>query len=234
MRIAAIGDLHCGVDDACDVARLLEDVDAAADVLVLAGDLTNLGLIEEMERLVGELQRFSLPKVAVVGNHDHENGQIELLVPMLQSAGVKVLDGDVWDTDGVSFVGSMGCCGGFGKHRLQPFGEAVLKRFVQASVDEVVRLEQALARAGAGRRVVVLHYAPVAETLDGEDREIYPWLGFSPLGDAVDRHGADIVLHGHAHNGSAEGLTPGGIPVRNVCHQVLRRASQRSYLLFDI
>jgi hypothetical protein len=233
MRVAAIGDLHCRLDGRGQVTRLLKGVDAEADVLVVAGDLTNLGLIEEMELLVEELGRFALPKVAVVGNHDHENGQIELLVPMLRDAGVHVLDAEVWETGGVAFVGTMGCCGGFGEHRLQPFGEAVLKRFVQASVDEVVRLERALARAGADRKVAVLHYAPVAGTLRGEHPEIYPWLGFSPLGDAIDRQGADLVVHGHAHNGAAEGRTPGGIPVRNVCHQVLRR-SGRPYALFDV
>ena len=153
---------------------------------------------------------------------------------MGEGAGILVLDGDVWEHDGVEFVGIKGFCGGFGGHRLQPFGERLLKTFIHHSIAEVVRLEAALGQLRGERRVAVLHYAPIAETLRGEHPEIYPFLGFSLLADALDRHGVNVIVHGHAHHGSPHGRTPGGIPVHNVSRQVLSREYQQAYLLFEI
>jgi Icc-related predicted phosphoesterase len=234
MRVAAIGDLHCRASSHGRIGQLLEGVQSEAEVLVMAGDLTNLGLSEEMEALLAELDRFDMPKVAVTGNHDHENDQSELLVHMMVSAGIHVLEGDVWEFDGVEFVGVKGFCGGFGRHRLQPFGERLLKTFIHHSIAEVVRLESALERCRSERRVAVLHYAPIAATLKGEHPEIYPFLGFSLLADALDRHGVDVVVHGHAHHGSLKGATPGGIPVHNVSRHVRTRRHRSAYLLIDV
>lgn len=234
MRVAAIGDLHCRAGSEGMVRRLLDGVEDEADVLLLAGDLTNLGLVEEMDQLLGELTAYHLPKLAVVGNHDHESDNVETLTAMMKDAGLVVLDGDVHELGGVEFVGMKGAWGGFGVHRLQPFGERLLKDYIMASVHEAARLEDALQRLHGDRRVALLHYAPVAATLQGECPEIYPFLGFSLLADALDRHGVDIVVHGHAHHGSPDGMTPGGIPVRNVSRYVLSRTLQRTYLVFDV
>jgi Icc-related predicted phosphoesterase len=234
VRVAAIGDLHCRVDSAAKMRHLLEGVDDHADVLVMAGDLTNLGLTEEMEVLLSELAYLRLPIVAVMGNHDHENDQIDVLNHMLVGAGAHVLDGDAWEHDGVGFVGIKGFLGGFAHHRLLPFGERLLKDFIHKSIDDVMRLENALEGLQCRRRVAVLHYAPISATLRGENREIYPFLGFSLLGDALDRHGVDMIVHGHAHHGSPSGSTPGGIPVHNVSRYVRLRRHRQAYDLFDV
>lgn len=234
MRVAAIGDLHCRAGSDGMIRRLLDGVDDEADVLLLAGDLTNLGLVEEMEQLLDELAAYRLPMLAVVGNHDHESDNVDELVGMMRTAGIVVLDGDVHEVDGVEFVGMKGTWGGFGVHRLQPFGERLLKDYIMASVHEAERLEDALQRLRGDRRVALLHYAPIAATLEGECPEVYPFLGFSLLADALDRHGVDIVVHGHAHHGALEGTTPGGIPVRNVSRYVLSRNRQRTYSVFEV
>ena len=234
MRVAAIGDLHCRAGSDGMVRRLLDGVEDEAEVLLLAGDLTNLGLVEEMEQLLDELSAYGMPKVAVVGNHDHESGNVDMLVAMMKEAGIVVLDGDVHELGGVEFVGMKGAWGGFGVHRLQPFGERLLKEYIMASIHEAGRLEDALQRLRGDRRVALLHYAPVAATLQGENPEIYPFLGFSLLADALDRHGVDIVVHGHAHHGSPEGSTPGGIPVRNVSRYVLSRTRHTTYCVFEV
>jgi hypothetical protein len=233
MKVAATGDLHCRVGSRGAIRRLLDGVEEA-DVLLLAGDLTNLGLAEEMEVLLAELEHLSPHKVAVTGNHDHESDQHDLLVHMMRSAGVHVLDADAWVFDGVEFIGAKGFCGGFGRHRLQPFGEGLLKTFIGASISEVVRLESALESSTSSRRVALLHYAPIPGTLEGEHPEVYPFLGFSLLGDALDRHGVDMIVHGHAHHGVPEGRTPGGIPVRNVSRYVLERHHGRAYTIFEV
>jgi uncharacterized protein len=234
MRVAALADLHCTTESRGEIRRMVEGVESSADVLVMAGDLTNVGLAAEMQVLLDELDHLSLPKVAVTGNHDHEGSQIETLVAMMRTAGWHVLDGDAWERDGVGFIGTKGFCGGFGDRRLMPFGEPLIKTFIQASIDEAARLEDALSRLETRHKVAVLHYAPIAGTLLGEDPQIYPFLGYSRLGDALDRYGADLIVHGHAHGGVPVGSTPGGIPVYNVSRYVLRRAGRGDYALLDV
>jgi Icc-related predicted phosphoesterase len=234
MRIAAIADLHCRTASVGKIAALLAGVEEEADVLLIAGDLTNLGLAEEMEVLLGELGQLSLPVLAVTGNHDHESDQAETLVQMLRGAGVHVVEGEAVELDGVGFAGAKGFCGGFGGHRLQPFGERMLKAFIHESIQEVVRLETALERLGTERKVALLHYSPVGETLRGEHPEIYPFLGFSLLADVLDRHDVNVAVHGHAHHGAPSGATPGGIPVYNVSRYVQDQYHGRPYRVFEV
>jgi hypothetical protein len=234
MRIAAIGDLHCTVDSRREIGRILEGVDRAADILLLAGDIANVGLIEEIMPLLEETRNIRIPIVAVLGNHDHENDQAELLINAMTKAGICVLDNTTCVVDGIGFIGTKGFCGGFGERRIQSFGERAIKAFVQASVDEAIQLERSLQELKTPRRVALLHYSPVKGTLEGESPEIYPFLGSSLLGDALDRHGVEIVFHGHAHHGSPSGYTEGGIPVHNVSRFVRSRDGQRRYHLFEI
>lgn len=234
MRIAALGDLHCKTTMEGEVKRLLGGVEREADLLILAGDLTNMGRADEMSVLLKDLHDFSLPIVAVLGNHDHENDNVELLVEMMTSRGIHVLNCTTFEFEGVGFVGTKGFCGGFGKQAVQPFGERALKAFVHASIGEAARLENALATLKTDQKIALLHYAPIAETLEGESREVYPFLGSSLLSAALDRYGVDLVVHGHAHNGSPEGRTQGGIPVHNVSRFVLTRHFGRPYKLFYI
>jgi hypothetical protein len=234
VRIAATGDLHCGVTSGSDMRRLLKDVKDQADVLLVAGDLTSLGLAEEMDVLLSEIERLTLPVAAVTGNHDHASDQADILIQMMRSAGVRVLEDDVWEHDGVGFAGAKGFAGGFGQYRLRSFGESVLKAFVREGVSEVMRLERSLAKLQTTSKVVLLHYSPIAATVVGEHPEIFPFLGYSLLGDALDRHSVDIAVHGHAHHGAMEGRTPGGVLVRNVAHQVLSRHTGAPYCLFDV
>ena len=181
------------------------------------------------------LAAVPLPVVAVLGNHDHESGRAEALSGLLRKGGVELLDGTAWELDGVGFAGVKGFGAGFAPHRLSAFGEAAIKQFVDVAVGEAAALEHALAALDTRRRVVVLHYSPIAATLAGEPPEIYPFLGDSLLEEVIDRHGADVVVHGHAHEGAAEGVTEGGIRVLNVSRQVLGRGRGGPvYVIFDV
>lgn len=235
MRVAALADLHCGVGGSAEMRRILDGVRGAADVVLLAGDLTNLGLLEEGEVLLEALGALGRPVVAVLGNHDHESGRAEELAALLRQGGVVLLDGTAWELDGVGFAGVKGFGGGFFPHRLSAFGEAEIKAFVDVAVGQAAALDRALAGLEARRRVVILHYSPIAATLAGEPPEIYPFLGDSLLEEVIDRHGADVVVHGHAHEGIPEGFTSGGIRVLNVSRQVLGRGpGSPSYVSFDL
>jgi uncharacterized protein len=223
MRIAAIADLHFTPQSYDHIREPLGRVREEADVLVIAGDLTNWGRPEEMESLLNALVRLRIPIVAVLGNHDYESGQESDLMRLMTSEGIKVLDGAGYEREGVGFAGTKGFLGGFGRGVLTSFGEPAIKAFVQAGVNEALKLERALLQVQqAEKRVVVLHYAPIPETLVGEPPEIFPYLGSSRLAEVVDRHGAALVFHGHAHHGRLEGRTPGGTPVYNVSLALLQ------------
>ncbi len=232
MRIAAIADLHCRVNST--ISSCLEGVEDQAEALIIAGDLTDAGLPAEMKVVLEELTHVSLPIVAVLGNHDHENGKEEELTRMLQDSGILVLEGNAVEIGGVGFAGTKGFCGGFDGRMVQPFGEKAIKDFIQTGIDEVMRLENAVTKLDSRKKVAVLHYAPIKTTLEGESPELFAFLGSSRLGAALDRHGVDVIVHGHAHNGSPEGRTERNIPVYNVCRFVQQRSSQRPYCVFEV
>jgi Icc-related predicted phosphoesterase len=235
MRIAATADLHFTPQSYAKLQDQFERVHDDADVLVLAGDLTNYGQPEEMEPLLNVLVRLRLPTVVVLGNHDYESGKENELCRMLTGAGIKVLDGTGYERDGVGFAGTKGFVGGFGRGVLTAFGEREIKDFVKASIDEAMKLERGMSQLRAQKRVIVVHYSPIAETVQGEAPEIFPFLGTSRMAEVIDRHGADLVLHGHAHHGKLDGRTAGGVPVHNVAITLLQAQSPASvYRVFDL
>lgn len=223
MRVAAVGDIHCRRDAAGTVAPLLAPVNDLADVLLLCGDLTDYGLLDEAHVLVKELASVKVPMIAVLGNHDVESGHTEDVTRMLTEAGVHVLDGEECVVHGVGFAGIKGFIGGFGRGTLGPWGEPVVKRFVQEAIDEALKLESALSRLRTERRVVLMHYAPIRETVQGEPVEIFAYLGCSRLAEPLGRLPVDVVFHGHAHHGTAEGVTATGVPVFNVALPLMKQ-----------
>jgi Icc-related predicted phosphoesterase len=235
MRVAATADLHFSPQRHATLAEQLGKVRDEADVLILAGDLTNYGQPAEMEQLLSVLVRVRVPTIAVLGNHDYESGAESSLMRMMTNEGIKVLDGTAYERDGVGFAGTKGFPGGFGRGVLTAFGEPQVKAFVQAAIDEALKLEKAMSQLRTDKRVVVLHYAPIGETVQGESPEIFPYLGTSRLGEVVDRHRADLVVHGHAHHGTASGKTTAGVPVHNVALHILQAADPKAvYKVFDV
>jgi Icc-related predicted phosphoesterase len=235
MRIAATADLHFTPASHSVLLDQLGKARDEADVLIIAGDLTNYGLPAEMEPLLNALVRLRVPTIAVLGNHDYESGKEGELVHMMTAGGIKVLDGTGYERDGVGFAGTKGFIGGFGRGVLTAFGEPEIKAFVKASIDEALKLERGLSQLRAGKRVVILHYSPIAATIHGEPPELYPFLGTSRLAEVIDRHGADLVLHGHAHHGTLDGRTTAGVPVRNVAITLLQgQQPPGAYRVFDV
>jgi Icc-related predicted phosphoesterase len=235
MRIAATADLHFSAQAQGLLKEQLGRVRDEADVLVVAGDLTNFGRPEEMEPLVNVLVRLRIPTIAVLGNHDYESGKETELIRIMTSEGIKVLDGTGYERDGVGFAGTKGFIGGFGRAVLTAFGEPEVKAFVKVSIDEALKLECAMSQLRTPKRVVVLHYAPITATVSGEAQEIYPYLGSSRLAEVVDRHGADLIIHGHAHHGSLNGKTTAGIPVHNVAITLLQaQEPATAYRVFEV
>jgi Icc-related predicted phosphoesterase len=222
VRIAAVGDLHVTRDARGKLQPLFSHVSARADVLLLCGDLTDFGLADEADVLVKELAAVGkVPVIAVLGNHDFESNQQSEVRRVLQDGGVTVLDGESCEVHGIGFAGAKGFMGGFGRRSLEPWGEPAVKDLVRESVSEALKLESALARLRTQERVAMLHYAPIAATVEGEPKEIFPYLGSSRLEEPLDRFRVTTVFHGHAHHGQLEGHTRGGAAVYNVALPLL-------------
>ena len=226
VRIAAVGDIHLGrAAHGPPIQTLFAQVAERADVLALCGDLTDRGDPEEGRQLGRALAAVGVPIVAVLGNHDHESGKVPELSRILSDAGVQVLDGgDAFEVHGIGVAGVKGFAGGFGRRALGPWGEESIKRFVREAVDEALKLETSLSKLRTERRVVLLHYSPIVGTVEGEPREIYAYLGSSRLEEPLMRYPADVVFHGHAHHGTLEGKTMGGVTVFNVSLALLQRS----------
>jgi uncharacterized protein len=233
MKVAAIADIHMKEDGAGSLRDLFTEISQAADVLVIAGDLTDLGKPEEAHLLSEELRACTVPVVGVLGNHDHEAGSADEVCAILREARMHLLEGQSVEIDGVGFVGVKGFAGGFGRFMLGSFGEPAIKAMVAESVSEAMRLENAMRQVRAERAVVVLHYAPIAETVAGEPPEIFPFLGSSRLAETIDRFRVSAVVHGHAHRGTYGGQTPGGQPVYNVATHV-EKPTGRPYALLEV
>ncbi len=223
VRIGAIADLHCTKLSQGQFQPIFSQVAAHVDLMLLGGDLTDYGLPEEAHILARELSSFKVPLIGVLGNHDYESGKVAEIRQILTDAGIKLLDGDACEVLGVGIAGGKGFGGGFGRGVLVPWGEEVVKVFVREAVEEAFKLESALARLRTPNRIALLHYSPIEATVEGEPREIFPFLGCGRLAEPLTRYPVSAVFHGHAHRGSPEGKVGESIPVYNVALPLLRR-----------
>jgi Icc-related predicted phosphoesterase len=223
VRLAALADLHCTRSSQGVFQRLFSEISASADVVAIGGDLTDYGLPEEAHVLAKEISSFiKIPVVAVLGNHDFESGKQDEVSRILSDVGVNMLSGDACEVRGVGFAGVRGFGGGFGRYALAPWGEETVKRFVHEALDEALKLESALTRLRMRHAVVLMHYAPIRATVEGEPVEIYPFLGSSRLEEPLLRYPVSAVFHGHAHHGTFEGRLRDNTPVYNVALPLLR------------
>lgn len=224
IRIAAVGDIHVKENEKGKWKDYFGNISNYADVLLLCGDLTDTGRKEEAQTLVRELETCSIPVLAVLGNHDYESGTDGEVKEVLKDA-LQLLDGNSVVVKGVGFAGVKGFAGGFNRYRMPAYGEEINKVFVQEVINEAFKLDmalQALEEQNISKKVAVLHYAPIEDTLIGEPVQIFSFLGSSYLVDPLENRNVDVAFHGHAHKGTLKGITPGGVPVYNVAVQVLR------------
>lgn len=238
-RIAAVGDLHIRDTDKGKWVEYFKEVSKNADILIICGDLTDTGDEAEAQVLADEMKACSIPVVCVLGNHDFEKSRHKLIRQILQKDSVHILDGEAIAIGEIGFAGVKGFGGGFENHMLSMFGEGAMKAFVQEAVDEALHLERALARLDANhnvkKKIAVLHYAPIKETVIGEAEALFPFLGCSRLAEPLHRANVAVAFHGHAHAGSLEGQTSNGIKVFNVSKPILlRHGFTHPYYLYEV
>ncbi|HKS98382.1 MAG TPA: metallophosphoesterase family protein [Rugosimonospora sp.] len=230
VRVAAIADTHLRKPVAGTFRTAFKELGGQADLLLLAGDLTNGGTLEEIDILGREVQDIPVPAIAVLGNHDHDEGHGDLMRSTLEGAGVRVLEGDAMALDvagvRVGIAGVMGGSGGFpgaGTYPAVDDGNPEHQARIRRGPEDARKLRAALDALDCDVPIALMHFSPVPDTLVGEPPQIYPGLGCHQLGAAVDGGGAHLAIHGHAHSGTENGQTPGGVPVRNVAYPVLRQ-----------
>jgi Icc-related predicted phosphoesterase len=238
-RIAAVGDIHIRENEKGKWTEYFKEASRKADVLLICGDLTDTGDEVEAQVLADELKACSIPVVAVLGNHDFEKGRHKLIRQIMQNNNVHVLDGEAVVIGDVGFAGVKGFGGGFDNYMLSMFGEGAMKAFVQEAVDEALHLERALARLDSDhkglRKIALMHYSPIKETVIGEPEVIHPFLGSSRLAEPLNRKQVLAAFHGHAHIGTLEGKTSAGVKVFNVSKPILQRAGfECPFYVFDL
>lgn len=233
-RIAAVADIHLGTQSRGTYRPALEGIAEQADVLLVGGDLTRHGTLDEARVVAAELQDPGVPVVVVLGNHDHHSDAQDEITAVLRDHGITVLEGDATVVPigeyTLGVAGTKGFGGGFAGKCASVFGERIMREFASHTVDLADALHEALCGLDTDVTVALTHYSPCSDTLHGEPAEIYPFLGSYLLGEAIDRCGADLAVHGHAHAGYERGTTPGGVRVRNVAQPVIRAP----YVVYDI
>lgn len=234
-RIAALSDIHVSSSLPNKYRDIFSSISDDAEILILCGDLTSTGSVEDAEVLASELTNCRIPVVAVLGNHDYDQAFHHEIHQTLENDMVTVLDGDHIEIGDIGFAGTIGFAGGFDKYMLNSFGEPPIKQFVQEAVNEQLKLERALAPLETKKKVVLLHYAPIRHTVKGEPTEIWPFLGSSRLLQPIENFNVDAVFHGHAHLGTYSAKTPKGIPVYNVAMPILEKMNkEKPYAIIEI
>jgi Icc-related predicted phosphoesterase len=226
IRVAAVGDIHVAPETVGRLRPHVQHLRERADVLLIAGDLTQHGRPEEAAVLAEELAFVRVPVFAVLGNHDYHLGAEAEIRRLLVAKGVRILEGEgeVVTVDGQSLgvAGTKGFGGGFAGACATEFGEPEMKAFIRRTKQLAAAFEGALLALRCDTRVALTHYSPIKGTLLGEKLEIYPFLGSYQLGEAIDKAHCALAVHGHAHRGTERGVTPGGVPVRNVALPVIK------------
>lgn len=239
VRIAAVGDIHVQESEKGKWKEYFEKISRSSDVLLIAGDLTHTGDESEAEVLLEELRACTVPVIAVLGNHDYEKGRHKLIRQILQKhVSLHILDGESVVVQGIGFAGVKGFGGGFDNHMLSMFGEGAMKAFVQEAVDEALHLERALARLDQEhegiKKVALLHYSPISETVKGEPEVIFPFLGSSRLAEPLIRKKVVAAFHGHAHAGNLDAEIS-GVKIFNVAKPVLlKEGVEDGFFVFEI
>jgi Icc-related predicted phosphoesterase len=234
IRIAAAGDIHCRESRRDEIEAAFAALAGEAQLVLLAGDLTTQGHPAEAKVLADACERLGVPAVAVLGNHDWHGGQANEVTDTLTAGGVTVLDRgyviqQAGDTE-VGIVGTKGFVGGFTGSHLPDFGEPLLRAVYAETSREAEAIDEGLrAVSMCPVRIVLLHYAPTAETLVGEPEGIWTFLGSDRLAPPICEHSPDLVLHGHAHAGRLEGKIA-DVPVFNVSVPVM----ERDFWLFEL
>ncbi len=228
IRIAAVGDVHFDKHSQNRLSEHFMGLESKADFLLLAGDLTQTGHPDEIQALAHDLKKCPIPVIAVLGNHDYHLNMVEEVIDILEEANVTVLDNSSTtlhiNDQSVGIAGAKGFGGGFVGACGSDFGEPEMKEFMKHSKNSAKTFEAQLMALKTTYKIGLLHYSPTTQTLVGEKKEIYPFLGSYYLAEALDHGGADVAFHGHAHKGVEKGKTLGGVPVRNVAQPVIRHA----------
>lgn len=240
VRIAAVGDIHVRENDHGKWRDYFRDISRNADVLLLCGDLTDTGHLIEAEILAEELKSCTIPVIAVMGNHDYERDQQKAIKKTLEAEHVHILDGESVVIHNIGFAGVKGFGGGFDKYTLSMFGESMIKKFVEETVNDALRLDRALVHLEAQfdndiKKIVLLHYSPIKATVVGEPEEIFPYLGSSRLAEPLETRQVIAAFHGHAHHGTFEGKTAKGVQVYNVSKALLHKEGfEQGYFIYEV
>ena len=115
--------------------------------------------------------------------------------------------------------------GGFGRRMLNAWDGPLIKQFVQRRSIRPSGWSRPLTKLQAERRVALMHYSPIRDTVRGEDPEIFPFLGSSHLEEPINRFLVSAVSStGTPITGRARARPGAGVPVHNISLPLLRKS----------
>ncbi|MDH4322308.1 MAG: metallophosphoesterase family protein [Desulfobulbaceae bacterium] len=176
MRICAFGDIHMDLGRLADIAEL-----AAADLLLITGDLTNFGGRAEAERVVAAIRAKNPALLAVAGNLDRPEVNRYLLDEGISLHGRGVV---------VNHLGIFGV----GGSNPTPFGTPN-----EFSENELTRLaaEGLAATEGARCRILVSHAPPHGTKTDRLGNNSH--VGSCAIRALIEEQQPELCLTGHIH-----------------------------------
>lgn len=203
------GRAHRGGALAAIVADMLAQ---APDHVAVTGDLVNIALPAEFPNAAAWLARLGPPDrvTFVPGNHD---AYVRGALPLTAAHFGDHLRGDLDVAPGAfPFVRQRGPVVLIGVSSAVPSAPFMATGVVGAA--QLERLSSLLAMLAGAFRVVLIHHPPVT-VARGRHKRLRDAAAFA---EVIARHGAELVLHGHLHEGMVHWLDGplGPVPVVGV------------------
>jgi hypothetical protein len=194
MKLLCLADIH---GKAAELQAALAEA-ASVDLVILAGDITQLGGAAEADALLGPVLGTGTRVIAVAGNMDRAGVRDSLAEKNIDIHGRGVV------IDGVGFFG-------LGGGTRSPFGtpweleDAEAERLLAAAWADV---------AEARYRVLVSHAPPRDTDLDRVKEGVHG--GSHPVRSFLLTHRVELCICGHIHEGGGREVSLGGCRCANV------------------
>jgi Icc-related predicted phosphoesterase len=195
MRILAVADIHG--DKHLDALRARLEGCPSVDLVLLAGDITERNDLEAFGRVLTAVQGATdAPIICVFGNEEwsesHDEYRKAFPITFLHDEATFFEAGGVT----VKVVGSTGSL-----DTPTWWQRTHLPNIYREYATRIKVLDDLLAPHDF--RILLTHYAPTYRTLVGEGESYWDQLGSRRLEEVILRRRPELVIHGHAHKGTA-------------------------------
>jgi len=224
LRIAAVGDIHSPRYLDLYISALKDISWRDAEILIFAGDVIYKGSVNEYRRVLDHTKKFfDKTIVSIFGNEEYESVEEQLIELCPEIIWLRE-EGRVFSLNGIR-VGIWGTRGVLDRptrwqRRNIPGIYTIYQKRLREMFEGLKRL-----RKTCDVLILVSHYAVTYETLEGEDRRIWPELGSRRVERILAEIGVDLAIHAHAHRSKVSEVKKGATRIFNVSLPALQKIS---------